>query len=208
MSRWSALWFWSALALTPGCISVYQPMQGLNRPVAIHMGYANFEGLKVALHCLPGAAIDRGDAQALCQKLTVLLENQGAEVQSSTRLGRVETAEEAKAEVKPEGKEEEAPKAKPAPKMDLSVELRARLIHKDDAWLLKGSTYAQDVTIRDEKGFLLLRETLVARFMIRIGFFSKAEGRFSKDFYAHISQMTLNAKLRRQVLREPTVPVN
>jgi hypothetical protein len=42
----------------------------------------------------------------------------------------------------------------------------------------------------------------MARFVTRLGFFSGTEETFSKDYYAQLSQLTLNAKLRRQVLRE------
>ena len=63
-------------------------------------------------------------------------------------------------------------------------------------------TFAQDVTIRDENGFLLAKDTLTGRVMMRMGFFEEAKDDFTRDYYGQISQMTFNAKLRRQVLRE------
>ena len=190
-----------------GCITVYQPMQGLHRPLAINIDYANFSELKIALHCIPSDAIERADAQDLCRKVARLLENQGADVEMSTRLGRITDAAEAKIEAAAEAKAAAQDPTIQRRTMALSIELRARLIHEDEAVLLwwdptSAYTFAQDITIRDEKGFLLVRDTFMARFVTRLGFFSGTEETFSKDYYAQLSQLTLNAKLRRQVLRE------
>ena len=63
-------------------------------------------------------------------------------------------------------------------------------------------TFAQDISIRDETGFLLIRDTLTGRFVRRFGFSDDTEEAFSRDYYGQLSQLTLNAKVRRQVLNE------
>ena len=183
------------VAATLGCTTtVYHPMSGLHRPVAINLDYANFGDLEVSLQCLPGPLVTAGEARTLCQKLERLFVNQGATTASRTSLGRA-----------PEDDGEPAKDA--VERSALNVELSARLIHREESSFLWWSwttdyTFAQDVAIRDETGFLLVRETLTGRFVRQLGFTSSAEADFSKDYYAQLAQLTLNAKVRRQVLAE------
>lgn len=184
--------------LATGCMSVYQPMSGLHRPVAIDTDLANFPDVEFLIQCLPAEqVITETEAQDLCRKLTMLFENQGARVETRTRPGRADDVDDTS---------REAPEGKPGA-MKLTVELSARLIHKDVVNILwwKITTdyiFAQDVVIRDETGFLLVRDTLTGRFIRRLGFSRGANLHFSKDFYGQLSQLALNARMRRTVLTE------
>lgn len=177
-----------ALALA-GCVTSYVPMAGLQRPVAIDRRFLNFAGTKVVVTCLPDDALDRDEARDLCRKVGRMFENQGATVvQAATPF---DEAEPGAARVKG----------------GLNVFISGRLVHEETSNLFGWTrvvdyTVAQDVTVRDEDGFLLVRETLTARFVTELGFTSDAEARFSKDFYGQLSQIALNAKVRRAVLRE------
>ncbi len=189
----------TACALLAGCMSVYQPMTGLHRPVAIDIDYANLAGTRLSIQCLPSEIVTDSEAEDLCRKLTRLYENQGATVETRTTPGRVGDPDGELADVRATGEA--------APKMSLSVELSSRLIHKEVTNILWWSirtdyTFAQDVVIRDASGFLLLRETLTGRFRKSLGFRALAAKQFSRDYYAQLSQLALNAKMRRQVLSE------
>jgi hypothetical protein len=188
-------------ALATGCVTIYQPLSGLHRPVAIDTSYANFDDVSVTFHCVPGDVIDEGDSQTLCRSLALLFENQGALVTTRSTAGLLPEPDELTAEA--EGK---AP-----PETALNVRLESRLIHKEEsrtAWpfpwptVTTDYTFAQDISIRDETGFLLARDTLTGRFVRRFGFTSEAKKKFSADFYEQVSQLALNARMRRQVLVE------
>lgn len=181
-------------------MSVYQPMSGLNRPVAINTDYANFTGVALTLLCLPGPLVEPDQAEDQCRKLSQLFENQGARVETRTSPGRVED---------PDGDVEAAePTAEEtAPALALTIELSARLIHREVTnflwWAITTDyTFAQDIVIRDSSGFLLLKDTLTGRFVRRLGFSRGAGPDFSRDYYNQLSQLTLNARMRRQVLGE------
>ncbi len=182
------------------CIVAYQPMSGLHRAVAVDTDYANFGDLSLTIHCVPGDAIDESQAQELCDKLAQLFENQGAKVELRTTVGRSSDLDEDDETTKDD-----------APRGALNMLLTARIIHKEETgyifWTaLTDYTFAQDIVIRDETGFLLIRYTLTGRFVRRLGssWFesNKPEEEFSADFYDQLSQLVLNAKMRRQVLRE------
>jgi hypothetical protein len=190
----------AACSVLAGCMSVYQPMTGLQRPIAINIDYANFQGLELSLQCLPGPIVTDTEAEDLCRKLARLYENQGATVETRTTPGRVGDPEDEITDVK-------APGDAATPTMALSVELSSRLIHKEETNILWWSittdyTFAQDIVIRDATGFLLLRETLTGRFRKSLGFRALAAEQFSRDYYAQLSQLALNAKMRREVLSE------
>ncbi|MFN3197556.1 MAG: hypothetical protein ACE366_03895 [Bradymonadia bacterium] len=188
-----------------GCITVYQPVSGLHRPIAIDTGYANFADLEIDLHCLPGEVLDTSEARELCQKLARLFENQGATVQTSTRIKAIR-AEDRVVPAQGEGEAAQQPAKKDEGR--LQIELSARMIHKEEsAWFFFWTrvdeyTFAQDIVIRDGQGFLLARDSLIGRFMQRVGFTSEAEAQFSRDYYHLLSQLTLNARVRQQVLTE------
>ncbi len=187
-------------AILGGCVDVYQPMTGLHRPIAIDIGYTNFADLDLRVRCRASAAMDASQAGELCRRVARLFENQGARVEV-LRDGAppIDDAEEAAAEG-------ETPKA---PRAALSIEIAGREIRRDTTTIIPWAwehtsdyTIAQDISIRDESGFLLAADTFVFRFVSRIGFFSDAEEQFSADFYGQLSQLALNAKVRRRVLAE------
>lgn len=179
-----------------GCTTTYQPMAGLHRPIAIDPTVANFTDTRIELRCLKGQGLEESDVRTLCRKLTRLFENQGAQVAARTSYDpQVADAGEA---------EPEAPQRATR----LSVELRPSVVHAEAIapfWWDSASdfTFAQDVTIRDQTGFLLVRERLVGRFVRRLGWGGDAEERFSRDFYGQLSQLTFNARMRWTVAAAP-----
>lgn len=198
-----------------GCATVYQPLSGLHRPVAIDTRYANFTDLGIALQCLPGPLLNQGQARLLCRKLQRVFENQGATVRTRTSLGRPSAEDE-----KQEGPDRllaptastPAPGSAPVANSELTIRLRTRVIHKKKTYyfifwgLLTDYTFAQDVHITDENGFLLAQGELTGRLVKRLRFKGN-DKEFSKDFYDQLSQLALNAKLRRQILRESDAPM-
>lgn len=194
-----------ALALAmAGCVTVYQPLSGLNRPVALDPGLANFADTSIALRCVPGGALTEGEADTLCRKVSQLFENQGARVTIES-VGRIDDAIEA-------AEATEATEAAGA--SALRVELRAEVVHRDAHSVLFGPLadwiwgYTADYTVRQEvrikgaDGFLLAQETLTGRFVQRLGFFSDADEDFSRDYYGRLSQLALDARVRQTVLAE------
>lgn len=188
-----------AALLCGGCtVVVYQPMSGLHRPVAVDPSRPNFTDVDIEVRCPPGGAVDATEAGALCRRVARLFENQGARVE-------IHTPGAPAADPEPDG---EAPAT---PRTALRVELTARILHREITdWLfwehVSDYTVAQDVVIRDETGFMLARDTLTGRFVKRWGFFSDADEDFSIDFYAQLSQLALNARVRRRVLAEGRLP--
>lgn len=192
------------VAALVGCVDVYQPLTGLHRPIAIDTGSANFGDLDIAVRCVAGPAIDASQAGQLCRRVARLFENQGA---------RVEVLRGDRARIE---EPDDAAGQKPAaetPRAALSIRISAREIRRETTtiipWVwdyLAEYTVAQDIEIRDETGFLLAQDTLVGRFVSRVGFFSDAEEQFSADFYGQLSQLALNAKVRRRVLAEGKAP--
>lgn len=183
-----------------GCVDIYQPMSGLHRPIAVDIGYANFADLDISLRCRSGGALDSTQAGLICRRVARLFENQGARV--AVRTGAAAEAPEAR---EGEAPGEEAPAGPPRAALD--IEISAREVHRDSTHYLffeyiSDYTVAQDIVIRDETGFLLVRDSLTGRFVTRLGFFSDAEEQFSDDFYGQLSQLALNARVRRKVLLE------
>jgi len=179
-----------------GCLTVYQPLSGLHEPVAIDTSFANLEGLGVGLRCVDGGPLDRSEAEDLCLKVSKVLENQGAVVRIH-KEGRLPGEE---------GFDGEA-----ATPPALNLRLSARMLHEEESSFLFWSwlddyTFAQDLVIRDEAGFLLIQDTLVGRFQRQINWNNDdgdtAAKEFTADFYRQVNQRTLNARMRRQLLRE------
>lgn len=210
----------AVVALLPGCVTVYEPLLGLQRPVVVSMDAGNFEGQRILVRCVPGAHVPPADMDRLCRGVRTVLSNQGAEVQ---------------VDVPPVGRgriEREAGEAPP----DLIIDLSGRLLHEDNVpilWALSyvtftlvptitEFTFAQDVQIRDGEGSLLASDSLQGRFIQYFGagvylvnwaldLAVRKEGEklneevsrkdFSRDLYGQLSQLTFHAKTRAKVLR-------
>lgn len=190
----------AACLLPAACTTYYHPMSALHRPVAINTDYANFAGLELEIHCLPGPVLDEDEAADLCQKLSRLFENQGAVVQTRTTLGRVANEDGELSGARPTAGEGRA-----TARTSLGLRLSSRLLHEESSWVFPWVTteytFAQDVVIRDETGFLLVKDSLTARLVRRVGLFGDAGEELTRDLYGQLSQLTLNARMRRRVLR-------
>lgn len=203
---------------TTGCVTTYQPLLALQRPLAINPELANFEGQKVLVRCLPGEYLDAADAERLCRQVRTLLTSQSATV------------------------EVEVPKknagfATTSFKPDLVIELNARLLNEDNRpwwWLICFASFtlipatseyefAQDITIRDASGFMLASDSLQGRFVQQFGLgvwgvnglldlIVRPKGQaitgngyqrdFSKDYFGQVSQLAFHARMRAKVMAE------
>jgi hypothetical protein len=206
-------------ALVSGCVTVYQPLVSLQRPVAVDPQLANFQGQRVLVRCVSDADLAPADAMGLCLKLRSLFAVQGAEVEMQIPV--------------------EGPAAGPAPpehRPDLTVELRSRRLHEGNSkllWILSVATltlvptiseftFAQEVTIRDRDGFVLAADSLQGRFLSYFGLGvwgvnatldllvrskdekvtgGQANREFTGDFYRQITQLAFDAHMRSLVLR-------
>jgi hypothetical protein len=207
-----------ALGVGTGCITVYQPLVSLQRPVVVDPQAGNFDGAKMRISCAAGEEMPPQDAEILCRDVGTLFRNQGAQVEAYVpRNGR-------------EGADAEGGKP------DLVVEVRSRKLHEENSALLRvlsvltftlvptidEHSYAQDVTIRDASGFVLAADSLQSRFIEYFGagiwaanwladIFVRPEADkltgdvakkdFSRDFYGQLSQLAFNAQVRAKVLR-------
>ncbi|MGQ0507688.1 MAG: hypothetical protein ACT4TC_20490 [Myxococcaceae bacterium] len=202
------------LLATTGCVTVYQPLVSLQRPVAVDPQQPNFSEVRVLVRCFPDSYLDEDDAQQLCNRVRTAFVNQGATVEVEIP-GSGGTAD-----LKPQ----------------FVLDLKSRLLHEDNSpllWVLSGVTFtlipgiseytfAADVEIHDPSGSLLIADTLQGRFVRYFGagvwvvnkaadllVRSKEEKLtgdaasedFSRDFYRQISQLMLHAKTRALVLR-------
>jgi hypothetical protein len=196
--------------LTSGCVTVYQPLRALQRPVVLSIDENNFEGLKVQVRCPPGAFVKGGEANKLCRKVERVLSNQGAVVGGGVEQNGT--------------------------KPDLIIDIESRLLSDDTDRLfsvlciLSGTlipwvtdtSLAEDITIRDADGFVLASDSFQARFVTYIGLavwavnglldllvrgedeklVGKAQNAVvSKDFYSQLSQLAFHARTRSLVLR-------
>jgi hypothetical protein len=216
--RWPRLPGLLLLLGLSGCtVTVYQPLTGLQRPRVVDPSVANFEGRRVLVRCHPGEYLNVSSSRQLCRAVATAFRNQGAAVEFEVpRPGRGSARE---GEGRP----------------DLVIDLRSRLLHQDESnlqWILSyftltlfptstEFTFAQDVTIRDPEGVLLVADTLQARFIRSFGAgvwavnwaldhaVRKEEDKlsgdaakrdFSRDFYGQLSQLAFNAQMRSWVL--------
>ncbi|MEL6347260.1 MAG: hypothetical protein AAFV53_29360 [Myxococcota bacterium] len=212
-----------------GCVQVYQPLSGLHQPVVIDTRAPNFEDVKLTILCPPGEALTYPEASTLCQRVEVLFENQGAQVRTS--LSPRGFADDSLVNQDAFEATDDA-----APRMSLVMELETRETYRDNDllnWamcvgsftLVPGITelnFAQDIVIRDDSGFLLLRDSLEGRLIRRFGagawvgnrvvnLVRKPEDKIkpetasedlSGDMYRQLSQLLFNAKMRRRTLNE------
>jgi hypothetical protein len=218
------------LGLGMGCVKVYQPVSGLNQPVVVDPKLANFQDVSLTVYCPPGDLVTANEARVLCRKVGTLFENQGAVV--TTYSGDRRQDDDLFGDA-PAG-EGEGDQPPPEPTTDLFLELRARRVHEAHnqvSWLLcfatvtlvpavSEFTFAQDVIVRDNTGFMLVTETLQGRIVRYTGagtwvthklldrFWRDDEDEIlgdqphadlSADYYGQLSQAVFNAKMRWQV---------
>lgn len=191
---------------------------------------ANFPDVNLDIYCPPGDLLTSAQANELCRKVGILFENQGAQVRTSSRDRRLEEMERGGETLESEAKVERP--------IQLILELRAREIHQRDdtlSWLfcymtatlapgVSESTFAQDVTLLDGSGFVLLSDTLRGRIVKRFGLGPWAGNKLldylredkeklsgdvanrdlSADLYQQLSQLVFNAARRAEVLGEGT----
>lgn len=218
----------AALALA-GCVHVYHPMTGLHDPVVVNPQLPNFDDVALTVRCIRGD-ISAEDNGKLCRNVGQLFETQGARVKIVESIGDEEDFGEEPDEAPAE---EGAPVEPPT---DLVLELRSRIVHRRispwSAVFCVGSftvlpaameqTFAQEITIRDATGFLLVTDTLQGRIVSRFGagtwLFNRLgdlgrdrEDRLttkvmkddlSKDLYRQLSQRLFDAKLQWRVMQE------
>jgi hypothetical protein len=214
-----------ASLLLSGCVHTFQPMSGLYDPVVVDPTLPNLQGQTVSVRCIPKDYMDRVAASNLCQKVGSLFENQGATVTTSTSLGESD-------------EDLESSGTDPGVPADLTLQLSARKIHATThplSWIVSLGTFtlvpavsevtfAQDVEIRDNTGFLLAETSLQGRIVRYFGAgtwawnnildawkIRKPEDRLSRgamnkhmseNLYGQLSQLMFNAKIQREVLDE------
>jgi len=216
--------------LSSGCMTVYEPLTGLHRPVMIDARKANFNDVRLDVVCPQGDHLSADEAAALCRKVGLAFENQGALVRTTSNGGTgVDDAAWEPADAS-------SPRS-----VTLEMELRTQENRKTRnplSWLICYGTFtlipattetafAMEVILRDESGFLLGSDTLRGRFVNRFGLGAwggnaildvvwrepeekltgnVAERDFSDDLYRQLSQDVFNASMRASVLREAPPP--
>src|SRR5262245_17340337 len=104
--------------LAQACVTVYQPVASLQRPVTVDPSRKNFDGMRLLVRCIPsGEGADFGESVDLCNNMNALYTNQGAKVD-------VEIPDDEGGTVSRGDEETERPNAKP----DLIIELKARRV--------------------------------------------------------------------------------
>jgi len=209
------------VALLPGCVTVYEPLLGLQRPVVVNLNAPNFEGQRILVRCLPSDHLPAQDMEYLCRRVRNILQKQGAEVEITVPRGARSRAVEREEGVAPP---------------DLMIELSGRLLHEDNVpilWALSYATltlvptiteftFAQDVSIRDGEGSLLVSDSLQGRIIQYFGAGVWATNavldlavrkesekindeasrqELSRDLLGQISQLAFHARTRARVLR-------
>lgn len=214
-----AAWLpWLALLGLCGCVTVYQPLVAMQRPVVINPQAGNFQGLRMLVRCVPDENLKPFQADRLCRTVSTVFTNQGAQVEVEVPRGSAAPAR-GEAMAKPE----------------LVMELKSRLLHEENSALLwvasiltatlvpaiTDTSLSQDITIRDGDGFLLVADALQARFVRYFGLAvwavnglldllvrapadrvtgSAINKEVSKDLYGQLSQLVLHARVRSEVL--------
>lgn len=214
---------WLVTLAASGCVTVYQPLTGLQRPVVVDPSVGNFPGLRLLVRCPPSEHLEPLEADRLCRSVGTLFSNQGAQVELEVPRGRSARSREG------------------LPKPDLVMDLTTRLLHEENSALLwvasiatgtlvpaiTDTSIAQDVTVRDGDGFLLAVDSLQARFVRYMGVAvwavnglldllvrspadrvtgNAVQPQVSKDFYGQLSQLVLHAQLRSTVLGGMAAP--
>jgi hypothetical protein len=206
-------------ALLSGCVTVYQPLSSLQRPAIVDPRLANFEGMRLLVRCVPGDYLKASDAELLCRRVGALFRNQGAKVETDVpRNGR--SSRSLEEGTQPDLVVDLSSRLLHKESSGLLWALTALSFTIVPAFT--EYSVAQDVTIRDASGFLLASDSLKARFLEYFGagrwgvnwvldtlvrppeeeLTGEAPARdFSRDFYAQLSQLAFNARVRSDVLR-------
>jgi hypothetical protein len=184
---------------------VYQPMSGLHRPIAIDTQLGNFVETAISLRCSSDKALGESDVRKTCRRLKRLFERQGAQVRISTSYDKPRQRD-----ADDEVSAEDAPRRPGG--VQLFIELKALQLHAQSAlpFFWDGHadfTFAHEVVIRDETGFLLARDRLTGRFVRRMAWPWEDDDAlpFSKDFYGQLSQLAFNARMR-WIVTQPVAP--
>lgn len=209
-------WVLVGIAMT-GCVTVYQPLVGLQRPIAVDpQSPKNFEATRVLVRCHPAEGVE---PDVLCRNLRSSLSKQGATVTTEV--------------VRPSGKIAASAQNDTPPQFIIDV--TSKLIHQRDDTLLSilniisltlvpaisEATYGQDIRIRDAQGFVLAEQSLQERFVQSFGLGVWAlngiidllirprseqvtgdgyKEEFTRDLHGHLAQLLYNARVRARVM--------
>lgn len=199
-----------------GCVTLYQPLVGLQRPVAVDsQNPVNFTDARVLVRCHPADGVE---ADVLCRNVRSSLSKQGAKV--TTEI------------VRPSGR---APATDDDVPAQYVIDITSKLIDQDDSLLLgilnilsftlvpswSATTYGQEVRIRDAQGFVLAQQSYQERFVQSFGLGVWAlnglidllirpkseqvtgdgyKEEFTRDLHGHLAQLLHNAKVRARVM--------
>jgi hypothetical protein len=209
-------WVLVGLAMT-GCVTVYQPLVGLQRPIAVDpQSPENFTATRVLVRCHPADGVE---ADVLCRNLRSSLSKQGAQVTTEV--------------VRPSGKIAASAQSDTPPQFVIDV--TSKLVHHKDEPLLQvlnilsltlvpaitETTYGQEFRIRDAQGFVLAQQSYQERFVQSFGLGVWAlnglidllirpkseqvtgdgyKEEFTRDLHGHLAQLLHNAKVRARVM--------
>ncbi len=207
-----------AIAMTTGCVTVYQPLVGLQRPIALDpQTPTNFtDNTRVLVRCHPGDGVE---ADVLCRNVRSSLTKQGAMVTTEV--------------VRPSGKVAAPDRIETPPQF--IIDINSKLIHHEDSAILsllciasftlipavEEWTFGQEIRIRDAQGFLLAQQSFQERFVESFGLGVWAlngiidllirpkseqvtgdgyKEEFTRDLHGHLAQLLYNAKVRARVM--------
>lgn len=159
--------------LGAGCVHTYQPLSGLHDPVVVDPALPNFSGLRLDVYCAPGETLKESEAVQLCDRVGALFEGQGAVVKTIVADPQLEG----------EGLGMDLGEGETREPAELVLELRGGPGSRQEhpvSWGLFSltftlvpavweSTFTQQLTVRDDTGFLLARRELRGRLIHSYG---------------------------------------
>ena len=195
-------------------------MGALQQPTLLNPADPTFEGTKVLVRCIPGEDMPAGDAQKVCRNVANALRQQGADTETVVPRALddglpAQAFDGAGADLSVEIT------SRTEHRYDYPALALAYVVTLSTVPAVEEETYAQDVVVRSRNQGVLASETYRARFVTYTGwlFWSAnwlldlafrdddddltgdvANKNFSKDFYAQISQLAWNARVRADVL--------
>ncbi|MBE2250719.1 MAG: hypothetical protein IAE78_14375 [Myxococcus sp.] len=209
---------WAAIAIAmSGCVTVYQPLVGLQRPIAVDPQTPDtFAATRVLVRCHPAEGVE---PDVLCRNLRSSLSKQGATVTTEV--------------VRPAARAAAATPSDAPPQYIIDVTSK-RLHQSEDALLallcvfsftlvpaVTEYTFGQDVSIRDAQGFVLAQQSYQERLVESFGLGVWAlnglidllirpkseqvtgdgyKAEFTRDLHGHLAQLLYNAKVRARVM--------